>query len=382
MLNQRPVPTHKIQTPDRPDAFLPSEAQLNLKRRTTDPAADAVAKQVFQSGSYPLISRALALLVKNNQPLPAELPDFVKDFFQETAPLPPFADPKQMQQGSAFFARHAQAISSVLGYYSLPYCYAAADGAEVLYLSQKIRNNTTQRLLETGQFVLEVMAANAFEPEGKGIRSCQKVRLMHATVRYHILSSNRWNMDWGMPINQEDMAGTNLAFSYITLRGLDKLGIRYTEDEAGAFLHLWKVIGYLMGVETDLLPDTLRQAYQLDKKISTRHFRKSEAGTALTQALLASFKDFVPNPAVRPLLPSFLRYFLGEEVADLLDVPKSRAKIAEAVFFGGLRSVNALTNSFSDITGTSGVLHSLMLQLQQQSTQLTDFKMPEKIMNG
>jgi ER-bound oxygenase mpaB/B'/Rubber oxygenase, catalytic domain len=352
---------------------------LNQKRLQTDPAADTVVEQIFTSGQAAAINSVMKQVWRNDQPLPETLPAGMQTFFEETARIPAWADTKLMEQGRLFFAKNAQALLTVLGYYSLPYCYAAADGAEVLFLSEKIRHNTTQRLTETGQFVLEVMSENAFAPEGLGIRSCQKVRLMHAAVRYHVLKSDNWNMTWGKPVNQEDMAGTNGAFSFISLRGLDKLGIPYTLAEAGAFLHLWKVIGFLMGVDVDLLPDTLKEAYTLDKKIAARHFRKSEAGTVLTQALIRSFEEFLPNPLLRPLIPAYLRFLLGKEVADLLDVPPSPSRVLDGLGFNALRAFNAVSGALPGAVSPNQVTHALFLQLQQQNQEITRFALPEKL---
>jgi hypothetical protein len=355
-----------------------TDSLLDKKRQNVDNLADIVVKNIFESPDAQSINKLVASVSVNNESVSDGLPDVVKNYFEETNLLPDFADKKLLKKGSEFFARNAQAIMSVLGYYALPYCYAAADGAQVLYLSQKIRNNTVQRLTETGQFVLDVMHPKSFEKEGKGIRSMQKVRLMHATVRYHILKRNQWNSAWGMPVNQEDMLGTNLAFSFITLRGLDKLGIHYSQEEAESFLHLWKVIGAGMGVETDLLPDTLKQAYDLDKKISQRHFRRSEAGVSLTQALIYAFKELIPNPVFHTLIPSYLRFMLGKEIADLLEVPESRSSIADNLWFTGIKTINALGSNLGYVSDASGVIHALILQLQKQNAAIADFQLPEK----
>jgi hypothetical protein len=356
-----------------------SDTLLNQKRLLTDPTADMVVKTVFESGNYQFFSRLMAQMQRNDQVIPDDLPEVVKTYFEETQTLPAWANPKLIKQGHDFFARHAQSITSILGYYALPYCYAAANGAEVLWLSQKIRSNTTQRLLETGQFLLEVMAKNAFEPQGLGIRSIQKVRLMHAAVRFHVLKSGSWDMIWGQPVNQEDMAGTNLAFSFISLKGLDKLGISYTREEAEAFLHLWKVIGFMLGIDLDLLPETLKEIYILDKKISSRHFKKSEAGIGLTKALIDSFGDFIPNPALKSLIPGYLRFMLGKEVADLLEVPQVASPLLDSLWFGAIKAFNVAGNSLGGFSDTQQVIHALALQLQQQNAQRTDFQMPERL---
>ena len=69
---------------------------------------------------------------------------------------------------------------------------------------------------------------------------------MHAAVRHLAPTSPAWRPDSGLPVNQEDLAGTLMAFSWIALDGLDKLGYRLTDDERAAYLHSWLVVGHLL----------------------------------------------------------------------------------------------------------------------------------------
>ena len=56
----------------------------------------------------------------------------------------------------AFFKKHAQQIGLTLGFFSLPYSYLGANGAQVLWLTERIKNDTTRRLQETGEWVFAV----------------------------------------------------------------------------------------------------------------------------------------------------------------------------------------------------------------------------------
>ena len=184
-----------------------------------------------------------------------------------------------------FFAKHAQVIMNMLGLLSLPYCYAGANGSMVLYLSDRMRGDVGKRLIETGEFVWDVMAPNAFYENGKGFAAILKVRLMHAAVRYYTLQNNKWNDSYGYPVNQEDMAGTNLSFSLIVIRGLRKFGFNISYDEQQSFMHLWNVIGALLGLDNDLLPADGKQAFELEETIRLRQFTPSVQGHELTSSL-------------------------------------------------------------------------------------------------
>ncbi len=250
------------------------------------------------------------------------LPPSLAEFYREHGVLPEWASPRAMRGGVAFFRKYGGAIMSMLGALSLPYCYAGANGAQVLFLSRRIYEDAPRRLLETGQFVLDVMADEAFAT-GRGFASILNVRLMHAAIRHHILASGRWDPAWGHPINQEDMAGTIAAFSFICVRGLRKAGYLLNGAETDAFQHLWNVVGSIMGVRRELLPDTAREALKLDQCIRQRQFRPSEAGRTLTKALLETMSQEPMEGLPKDFVVAYSRFLLGEEISDLLGVPKT-----------------------------------------------------------
>ena len=86
-----------------------------------------------------------------------------------------------------------------------------------------MNDRTYSRLLETFQFVLDVMGCstamdsspvNCLSPEGEGWKAALRVRLLHGVARRRILERIKFSTvsysvdDDGIPINQEDMAAT------------------------------------------------------------------------------------------------------------------------------------------------------------------------------
>ncbi|NJK83672.1 MAG: DUF2236 domain-containing protein, partial [Saprospiraceae bacterium] len=151
-----------------------------------------------------------------------------------------------------------------------------------------------------------------------------KIRLFHAFIRFKLRHTATWNSAWGLAVNQEDMAGTNLSFSYIVLRGLRRLGYQASPQEAEDYLHLWNVVGSLLGVEEALLPHNLKEAFYLDKTIAQRQFRESAEGQVLTRALLEVFATQCPKQLyiIRCFLAT-MHHVLGKEICALLQVPES-----------------------------------------------------------
>jgi hypothetical protein len=301
---------------------------LTLKRQVADAQADDFIVRTFGDPTSKQNLREYLANLNDNTQLNNLPPTYINEpLFTTATSLPEWTNAKQMEQGAAFFARYANLVMNMLGLLSLPYCYAAADGARVLYLSERIRNDTAKRLQETGDFVWEIMAPNAFTPEGKGFASILKVRLIHAAARYYTLQSGQWNTaDWGLPVNQEDMAGTNLSFSLLVIRGLRKLDIAVSYAEQQAFMHLWNVIGSLSGVEECLLTDDGKQAIALEQAISRHQFKPSIEGKALTKSLTDYFTGLnLQPPFGSKETVQLMRFLLGDEVADILALPAGKA---------------------------------------------------------
>lgn len=301
-----------------------SDDFLTGKRKLGDPAADNFVCETFKDPAKKKELQEWLSTAKSNDQLTL-LKDTFPDisFISDAGNLPLWADRKLMKAGSAFFTRHAETIMSLLGLLSLPYCYTAANGAMVLYFSERMRKETTKRLYETAVFVWEVMAPDAFEPGGKAFTEIMKVRAMHAAVRYYTLNSGKWDDSWGLPINQEDMAGTNLSFSLIVIRGLRLLGFTVSYPDQLAFMHLWNLIGHLSGLDPDMIPENPKMAQLLDRRISQRQFCVSPHGVELTQSLTDHIISINTSKASPGEILGLMRYLLGTEVADMLsiDVP-------------------------------------------------------------
>ncbi|GAB4032936.1 oxygenase MpaB family protein [Spirosoma gilvum] len=328
-----------MQTLVKPTRSFPNTA-LNQYRQQGDAPADAVIAAVVATNGPAGLRSLMSWLTDTTDFITASQHPAVQDFFASNNQLPAWADSTTMSRGMRFFQKNAQQIGLILGFFSLPYSYLGANGAQVLWLTERIKNDTVRRLRETGEWVFAVNNEKEWS-SGKAIARTVKIRLIHAGARWFSLHSGRWNMDWGYPVNQEDMAGTNLAFSYIVLLGLRKIGIQASEQDEEAYLHHSNVISYLNGVTGELLPKNLREAFILHQAILRRQFAPSEAGVGLTRALLNAMTDVLTSPinlpnspiqfssakqprseTIRNLVAGEIRFFLGDKYADWLDVPQ------------------------------------------------------------
>lgn len=294
---------------------LYSQPYLNQRRQQQDPLADAVIAWYFPKRKHELKS-VLDIVVDNAFEPEADLPEAFHQLYHSVFKAPELAETEVIRKGQKFFSTHSSDILLLLGLLSLPYCYAAAEGSEVLIRSKRIIEEPETRLAETAQFVFDVTAPDAFSKNGRGLASILKVRLIHAAVRYYIGLSGSWPESFAPPINQEDMAGTNLSFSLIPVRGLRKLGKRISATQSMDYISYWNLIGKLLGIEPGLLPDSTRNAYLLERNIRQRQFRNSEAGERLTTSLLSHFDKVMKGTALSGTARPFVRFLMGDSVSE------------------------------------------------------------------
>jgi hypothetical protein len=290
-------------------------------RQKGDPLADETVRNLFQRGQVETANELLKQLIRNDQLAPDTLPDPLREYLVRTEFPPSWADPDLVHQGEALFGRYGPQMVVSLFCGALPTSYAAAKGVQVIHLTARLVTDPFRRIMETAQMLVDVLAPGGLEPGGTGIRSAQKVRLIHAAVRHLILESGKWNPEWGHPINQEDLAGTLVDFSYAVLVGLEKLGGTLSPREQEAYLHCWKVVGHVMGLEPDVLPEDMVDCAALAEVIQRRHFRASPEGQELTRALIQMAEHVTPGDLFDGIAASLMRHILGEEIANMLAVP-------------------------------------------------------------
>ncbi len=317
------------------------ELDLNKYRTIGDAKADDFVKSYFDADiKKKLLYDSLALLKSNadwSQFLIA-IPD--AKWFDEELERIGAIDPSLRNKALKFYKDKTNYILQLLGLLSLPYCYAAADGAMVLYQTERMYKDVAKRLEETGMFVASMMNPKGFENIGDAKVQLFKVRLMHAAGRFYILKGN-WDQNLGLPVNQEDMAGTNLSFSLVVIRGLRKMGFTISHQEQMVYIAYWSWIGAILGLAPELLPKDGKQAFDLEKAISDRHFKPSVAGQQLTKSLLQCFYSLNDEKQIKNVeIAGFMRFLLGNQISEILDLPNSNFPISK-------QRILKLRNSFA-----------------------------------
>lgn len=192
--------------------------------------------------------------VQNCRTIDARIFEFWRACVQE----PVWLDWDLVKHGQKVFYRYSGSAAMGLLYYSLVGGLSAPKIVKVLdstsYLTQN-QDRTWTRLNETLEMVLDVMEnEDALRPGNRGWISVLKVRLLHSKVRMMLLNSSWDAATYGLPINQEDMMSTLLSFSVNVLVTIKRLGGRLSRYDEMAYLHLWRYVGFLIGVADEHNP--------------------------------------------------------------------------------------------------------------------------------
>ncbi len=240
-----------------------------------------------------------------------EARDALRTYLREAQKLPAWADFELIEQAQKLFSDNPIVAYTLLACLSLPVLYTnGRGGIQVLALTEQLLDKVRRRVIETGTLIINAMQKDAFtklpetsdltNPLPIGIEGILRVRLLHAATRtvvyefwqdglrdrakdvpgqpstvrkYQGVDADKmWQEEWGKPIHQQYMAGTLMTFSYITIYGLELLGVMTSDAERRAYMHYWNVFGHITGIEEELLlkldfPRTNRAMYENGKPV-------------------------------------------------------------------------------------------------------------------
>jgi len=354
------------------------------------------------------VNELLTKLVRNDDIPAGPWPPQLADYLRTSAQLPSWADAALIRTGESVFLRYGLTSFGILACASLPECYVLRDVAAVLGTTQRLDAHARRRVFETAMMVLAVMAEGGLAPGGSGIRIVQKVRLMHAAVRYLILTppqtaapgppasladtllAQRWPAERGTPLSQEDLAAVLLTFSYVMVRGWKHLGITLSLEEARAYLHSWNVVGHVLGIREELLAHDLEGAAQLFDAIKRQRAADTPDGRALTAAVIGVCESFAGPSRIllRPIPTILMRGLLQPETCAMLAVPTPG--LWQAAYRPFLRSVARFFNrtasdAFKDLPDTARLSALISRRLLEdivalpRGGQRTAFRIPDHL---
>ncbi|MER5493697.1 oxygenase MpaB family protein [Streptomyces sp. NPDC002454] len=300
-----------------------TEASLDALRSVGDELADATVEELFARGETGAFNTLMRWFTTAGQDLPDGLPAVARDYLEATAMPPSWVDWGEMERARLFFIDNNVHVSTALSFAAMPSCYAVPRVAKLLSATHSL-DYPSRRMAETGQFTVYLMQPDAFEAGSRFIPAAQKVRLLHASIRYHLSRGNRWDVARaGVPICQEDMIGGQMMFSIQVLDALHRLGVHLSNEGADAYFYAWRVVGAMLGIDLAHMPGDLHRARLFSDLYMSRHMGPSPEGAKLTRQLIDLYEEVVPGTLFDPVVPAMVRFLVGETVADWLEVPRS-----------------------------------------------------------
>ncbi len=280
-----------------------------------DPLADAVIVELFSGAGHTwnAIVSALDDPSAVDQDLLARAPAF-RTFLDYASTPPAWFDPALARAGADAWWRFGSLQSSTL-YQSLIYGYQARGFTRPLAATGRLTEGTWDRVQATARWVTLATAPGLMEIGGGGWVETMRIRLVHAMVRHHLHASGDWDdQAWGVPINQTYSQLTITAgFLALPLRIAKDLGISYSRADLEAITHLWRWVGWVMGVDDELLPINYEDAQRIWRISQEFALRPHDDAKTLVRALLDDgFRADLglPGPlngAVRAVSRPFLR---------------------------------------------------------------------------
>ncbi|WP_394330173.1 oxygenase MpaB family protein [Kaistella palustris] len=192
-----------------------------------------------------------------------------------------------------------------------------------------LKKGAVKRLKDTLEFWIHVTREGALKPNSYAYQLIVRTRLMHSYARLKIKEKTKdWDItNWGEPINYWDMIATYTGFSLVFMQGLRKLGIQISEQEESGVFHLWKYVGYLLGIPPEFLPDNRQQAVEQFYWWTTLQAAGDNDSAQLAQALLQEnldntiYKHSFQRRMLLRLHQSMNWYLLDGEINNRLQIP-------------------------------------------------------------
>ena len=294
---------------------------------TTDPftvfdtAADPVVASLFENGQVPAVNTAFQSWIHNGDPLASGLPANLTTYLGQVNALPSWANPTLLAQAQAFnqtvntflfvsYGLGSGMLSTVIPAEALN-VYYSAGGADM-----------RARAAKTFTFGYDLTAAEAFDPSGCFIVTANKTRLVHSAVRWLLPSDSEWVTATveSTPISNGDILRTFASVGTFAYNNLQTWGIPVSASDGAAWLHSWQVALWLLGVEEQFIPQTWADAQAQATQILTPVLAPTSQGIYLAQTLLSYIETPIAGVDTG-FVSEFVRYLVGNQVADWLELP-------------------------------------------------------------
>ncbi|MHB9756812.1 oxygenase MpaB family protein [Streptomyces sp. BYX5S] len=329
-----------------------------------DEQADPVIAGVLQCGEVAKVNELLAQWKRNDQPLPDGLPEDLREFMEEARRLPSWADKAQLDRGSKFSRTKGIYVGALYGLGSGMLSTAIPRESRAVYYS-KGGADMKDRIAKTAKLGYDIGDLDAYKPEGSMIVTAVKTRMVHAAVRHLLPQSPAWNQVSGgqkIPISQADILVTWHSLATFVMRKLKEWGVRVSDADASAYLHVWQVSAAMLGVQDEYIPATWDAANAQSKQVLDPILAHTDEGEALADVLLGIVAE-LDLGLTRPLISAFTRYTLGDRVGDMIGL--SKEPVLKPLIAGAWPLLVAFREGIIPIPGVPAVMWTLEEAIRQ-----------------
>jgi hypothetical protein len=208
----------------------------------------------------PLFDHALAEGISNVPDAPAPL----RDFFTAVEATPDWVNPAKLRRGQRALRRGGADGMYIARDVSLLGGYQFSGFNKTLLRTGALEKGSNKRFAETMQWAMDVISEDGLAPLGIGYQSTVRVRLIHALVRRHVGAMPDWRgEDWGVPVNQTDMAATLVGALIAPTAGAVGMGMVPTPADLDGIAHVTRYVGWLIGVQDEWLPRSFRDGIRV-----------------------------------------------------------------------------------------------------------------------
>lgn len=310
-----------------------------------DPPADALVAALAElprEARHAMLDRAL----RHGVDAVEDAPEALVAFCRRLESTPYWVDPDLLRAGARAIGRIGALAQFPLADVSLMGGYLARRAVKPLVATGELSAQAPRRLAETTAWFDAVTTPGALAVGADGYRAAAHVRIVHAYVRAAMHRRADWDYEqWDAPVNQTQTVGTLLLFSVVFTTGARVLGVRYSAAERRAIHHLWRYVGWLLGIDDELLPADEADAWRLLHLQAAEEFDADDDSRTLGQALADAYPGGAPVPvnwpgaslAARAWAQTHLglaRLVLGRDNCRELGLPPARLGQAAVLTFG------------------------------------------------
>lgn len=346
--------------------------------RQIDEVADDVVKDTYQKLNYAQASGIIQKYSKESISENDDRPESVKKLFLQMQEIPDWFDVNLANIGARFCMRTGANGLIILRDFTLMGGYDFAYLNKPLILTGALKKGAVKRLKDTLEFWVHVTRENALKPNSEAYKLVVRTRLMHSYARLKIKEKTDWDYEkWGEPINHWDMIATYTGFSLVFMQGLKKLGVKISEQEEQGVFHLWKYIGFLLGIPAEFLPENRKQAVDQFYWWTTVQEKGDNGSALLAKALLQENLDntIYKNTFQRRLLlrahQSMNWFLLDEDINQRLQIPKP--PFIFSIFPKFVVKANQISQKIYDINKPEKYQKLVKMGSEQQLEVLADY---------